>query len=118
MRSSKAEAHAARWNLAVYGVAGAAAPDILLLFSKRWSMPGVTFHPWQYASVSLLYFSLSALVASIFPYRGAATPWKAFAVGVGLPVIISGAASLASGYPVAPRGGTIEGTLLDLIAFF
>ena len=111
-------AQTARWNLAVYGFLGAAAPDVLLFFSKRFTMEGVTFRPWQYAVASLLYFGLSALVASIFPYRGLATPWKAFAVGVALPVVISGAASLASGYPVAPRGGTVEGTLLDLIALF
>lgn len=103
---------------AVFGVCGAIAPEILLFYSKRFTAPGITFSLVQYVLATILYLSLSALVAAIFPYRGRPTPWKAFVVGVALPVIISAAAALKSGYNVAPRGGTVEGDFLQLIALW
>jgi hypothetical protein len=106
------------WKLSLFGALGAVAPEVVLFYSKRFAMEGVTFQVWQYAVVSILYLGLAAVVAAIFPYPGKPTPWKAFVVGTALPVIISTAASFAQGTTVVPRGQSIEGTLLDLIAFF
>jgi hypothetical protein len=81
-------------------------------------MPSLTFDPWMYAGASALYVLLAATVAMIYPFGANQRPWKAFALGVGLPIAISGLASFQHGVVVAPRGHTIPGTLWDLISLF
>ena len=105
------------WTLAIYGAIGAIAPDILLFYSKRWTMPSLTFHWGQYIGVTVLYIVLAAFVATIFPYGRQRKPWKAFGVGVSLPVIISGLASLGNNHVINPRGAELAGTFWDLLAF-
>ena len=104
------------WSLASAAAIGSLAPDILLFYSKRFSMPHLTFSVAQYASASILYMTLAAFVAVILPYKGGATRWKAFAVGVALPLVISTAASFVNETPVSPRGLALPGSLLDLLA--
>jgi len=94
---------------------GALAPDILLFWSKRFTMPGLTFEIWQYCAAALFYMGLSAFVALIYPYKNP-TYWKAFSIGVLLPTVISGIASIGRPVTISPRGGFIPGTLLDLIS--
>jgi len=56
-------------NCAILGAVGAIAPDIVLFYSKRWSMPSLTFDPYMYLAATILYVSLAAVVAGIYPYR-------------------------------------------------
>ncbi len=105
-----------RWQLCFFGGVGALAPDALLLYSKRFSMPSLSFDWAQYALASIVYVSVAAVVAAILPYRGRPTPWKAFGVGVALPLLVAGAASIAASPPLVPRGEIVAGTLLDLLA--
>ena len=106
-------------RLGVYGALGAFAPDILILHSKVWTMPAFTFSLWQYSVATALYVSLGSFVATIFPYRQKPSNWKAFCVGVALPTVISGIASLFRGQIIEPRGAEpIVGDLLDLISLF
>lgn len=102
--------------LAAYGAIGAIAPDILILYSKRWSMPSLSFSILQYSLATLLYVTLAALVAAIFPYGRAPKPWKAFAVGVALPVVVSSLAAAARDPVISPRGETLPGTLIDILS--
>lgn len=97
---------------------GAIAPDILILYSKRWTMPSLTFDPWMYLFASALYIVLATTVAMIYPFGRNGRSWKAFALGVTLPLVISGLASLQRGVVIAPRGETIEGTLWDILSLF
>jgi hypothetical protein len=105
-------------TLAFYGALGAVAPDIMILYSKRWTMPSLTFEPSQYAIATALYIFLAAIVATIYPYRNRASTWKAFVVGVGLPTIMSGAMSLQGLIALSPRGQSIPGTVWDLVTLF
>ena len=100
----------------LFGALGAIAPDIVLLYSKRWTMPSLTFDVWMYAGATALYLGLAAVVASIYPYGRNPSPWKAFALGVGLPVLISSLASLQHGTVISPRGEIIPGTFWDLLS--
>lgn len=105
-------------QLGACAAVGAIAPDILILYSKRWTMPSLTFDPWMYIFASALYIVLAATVAMIYPFGRGVSSWKAFAVGVTLPLVISGLASLQRGVVIAPRGDTIEGTLWDILSLF
>jgi hypothetical protein len=105
-------------HLGAFAAVGAIAPDILILYSKRWTMPSLTFDPWMYVFASALYMVLAATVAMIYPFGRGVSPWRAFAVGVTLPLLVSGLASLQRGVVIAPRGDTIEGTLWDLLSLF
>ncbi len=112
-------------RLALFGAFGAILPEIVLLYSKRWTMPHLEFSEWQYALITALYMGSSAVVAAIFPYRGTPTPWKAVTVGIGLPTIIS-AATGAVNRALNPviNGGTrgvdepVSGTFIDLLSLF
>jgi len=109
--------------LAFYAMVGAVAPDILILYSKRWTMPQVTFSIPQYLFASILYLALAAIVSLIFPYKTvfrntANLPWKAFSVGFSLPVVLSTIAALSRSQLITPRGGSIAGTLHDLVSLF
>ncbi len=105
-------------QLALYGAIGAIAPDILILYSKRWTMSGLAFSWFQYGIATLLYVVLAAIVATIFPYKGKPSRWKAFVVGICLPVFISGIAYFGRAQLVSPRSGQIVGTLWDLLSLF
>ena len=103
---------------ALYGAAGAIAPDVLILYSKRFIEPSLAFNWLQYLLATLMYVSLAALVATIYPYGRHPTAWKAFAVGVGLPLLISGLATLGKPQVLVPRGEVLPGSFVDLIALF
>jgi hypothetical protein len=106
-----------RLSLAIAGAIGAVAPDIVILYSKRWSAPDLSFDTVQYAVATAIYVALAAFVAAIFPYGDKRSSWKAFAIGVGLPVVLSALATLGTGARISPRGfGALPGTLLDLMA--
>jgi len=109
--------------LAVYAMIGAATPDIVILYSKRWTMPQVTFNITQYILASSLYLILAGIVSLIFPYQSvfknkSNLPWKSFSIGFSLPIVLSTMAALTRSDLVATRGGNIPGTLHDLVALF
>lgn len=114
------EMEVAMLQKALFGGIGSIAPDILILYSKRWTMPSFSFDVWQYLIATIAYVCLAAVVASIYPYGKKPTPWKAFAVGAGLPVIISGLMAMKKGEVLEPRGGgqALEGDLFDLMSLF
>mgnify|MGYP007037739245 CR=1 FL=1 len=114
------EMEVAMWQKTLFGGMGAIAPDILILYSKRWTMPSFTFDVSQYLIATIAYVCLAAVVASIYPYGKKPTPWKAFAVGAGLPVIISGLMAMRKGEVLEPRGGgqALAGDLFDLMSLF
>ena len=105
-------------NSAILGGLGAIAPDIVLFYSKRWTMPGFTFDPYMYVTATVLYVALAALVAGIYPYRREPHGWKAFSLGVALPVVISALASINRAQIVLPRGASVPGSFHDLFAWF
>lgn len=102
--------------MALYAALGAVAPDVVLLYSKRFTMPDLTFSVAQYVGATVLYLGLAAALALVFPYRGRPSPYKAFAVGVALPLIVAALASVSRPTPVVPRGVVLPGEFLDLIA--
>ena len=89
----------------VYGAFGAIVPDILLIYSKRFTAPLLTFESWQVIFVTLVYAVTAGAVAQIFPYPGERTAWKSLAVGLTLPVIISGVISAGDKFS---KSGTEE----------
>jgi len=114
-----------------YGAFGALVPDVLLLYSKRFTAPLLAFESWQVLLVTLIYAITAGLVAQIFPYPGEKTPWKSLAVGITLPVIIAGVIgagdrlSQAGTTRLSTRGPTpaahgdapkIQGSVIDLMA--
>jgi hypothetical protein len=112
-----------KWLQALYAMIGAIAPDILILYSKRWTMPQVTFSIPQYTFASILYLGLAGIVSLIFPYKTvfkseANLPWKSFSIGFSLPLILSTIAALSRSQLIVPRGGSMSGTLHDLLALF
>jgi hypothetical protein len=105
------------WKLAAAGAMGSLAPEIVLLYSKRWTMGGVRFEMSQYILVTLLYAALAGFIAMIYPYRGTAARWKAFQTGMALPIIVGMAASLLRDR-VTERGLDQIGSLTDLLSLF
>jgi hypothetical protein len=104
---------------AIFGGIGAISPDILLLYSKRFTMPSLEFSSIQFIVATLLYVGLAAVVSMIFPYRGQSSPWKAFSVGFCLPVILSGLLSIQRDPLLTPKGGAkIPGTLTDIMSLY
>jgi len=102
----------------LYGGMGAIAPDVLILYSKRWTMPSLTFDLQMFVVATLIYVALAAVVACIIPYKGVRTGWKAFGTGIALPIVLSGAASFARDPVISPRGETLPGTMIDLLSLF
>src|SRR5262249_46750365 len=103
---------------AIFGGIGAIAPDIILFYSKRWTMPYLTFDPYMYVAATILYIGLGALVAAIYPYRHGARAWKAFSLGVALPVVISALASVNRAQVLLPKGSGVPGSFHDFLAWF
>ena len=106
------------WKLAAAGAMGSLAPEIVLLYSKRWTMSGVRFEITQYLLVTLLYAALAGFVTMIYPYRGTTARWKAFQTGMALPIVVGMAASLVRDPRVTERGLDQIGSLTDLISLF
>jgi len=101
------------------GAVGAIAPDILILYSKRFSMPAFEFLSWQYIVATILYVGLGAVVATIVPLEGRGSEWKAFGVGFSLPLVLASVASAVRAGVVTPRGeDALSGSLLDLMSLF
>ena len=75
----------------LFGSFGAVVPDVVLLYSKRFSVPTLEFTTSQFIVATLFYMGTAGIVAKIYPYR-TQTPkkWDFFAVGLVLPVILSG----------------------------
>jgi peptidoglycan/LPS O-acetylase OafA/YrhL len=107
-----------RLILLAFGAMGSVAPDIILFYSKRVTMPDTYFSVAQYSIATALYMALAGVVATIFPYRGRATSWKAFVVGVSLPLIVSAVVSTQRPAMVSPRGFPVPGELIDLLSMF
>lgn len=108
-----------RLHLAGFGALGALAPDALVLYTKRFTMPSLEFSWSQYLFATALYVVLAAIVAAIFPYPGRKSSWKGFCTGFGLPVVLSGILALQRDPILVPKGGaTLAGTLLDLMSLF
>jgi hypothetical protein len=105
-------------SCAGFGAIGALAPDIVLLYSKRWTMPSLTFDPYMYTIATVLYLGLAAIVSAIYPYKRKPYSWKAFGLGVALPVVISALASIDRATIIFPRGVSYPGSLHDLLALF
>jgi len=103
---------------AVFGALGAVTPDILLMYSKRFTMQSLEFLHWHYWVATILYLCLASIVATIFPYKNKATKWNALAVGFALPIVLGTMASVVKTNLVSPRGSQITGTLLDMVSLF
>jgi uncharacterized membrane protein len=97
---------------------GALAPDVLILYSKRWTAEGLVFEPTQYLVATILFVLLAWLVGLVYPYRPYATPWKGFVVGVCTPVVIGAIITSAKPASIAVRGQMLQGTLIDLISLW
>ena len=104
----------------MFGAIGAVAPDIIILYSKRWTMPSFEFEYIQYVIVTLIYLVLAGVVAMIYPYpKKKAKTWYAFCIGVALPVILSAVISTQRGEVIIPRGVIgIQGGIIDLMSLF
>lgn len=107
-----------RLTCVLLGAVGSIAPDIVLFYSKRFTMPDLQFSPMQYVLATVLYMVLAGVVAAIYPYRGRPSPWKAFGIGVALPLIVSALASTQRPGIISPRGFSVPGELIDLISLF
>jgi hypothetical protein len=103
---------------ALFGAIGGVAPDIVLFYSKRWTMPYLSFDPYMYLAATVLYLTLAAIVAAIYPYPNGARPWKAFCVGVALPSLMSALASINRARDLLPKGTGVPGSFHDLLAWF
>ncbi len=99
-------------------VAGALAPDILIIYSKRWGSDPLALPGWHFVAATLMYLVVAALVGAIYPYKPKPSAWRGFAVGVGTPVILSALAAAAKPGSLAPRGLDIPPTFWDLIALW
>jgi len=103
--------------LALFGAVGAIAPDIVLVYSKRWTQPQLDFSLGQYFAATAIYMALAAAVAIIFPYKGKKEPWKAFAVGVALTPLIAALLAVHPDQHITTRGAeALQGTLRQLMA--
>lgn len=107
-----------QYLIGFYAGLGAVAPDILLLYAKRFTMPSLTFSITQYVAASVLYVGLAVAVALVFPFGGRRSPYKAFALGVALPLIVAGFATLSRSPSVVSRGEPMPGRFVDLLAFW
>jgi hypothetical protein len=103
-------------KLALYGAIGAIAPDILLFYSKRFTMPSVSFSRHLYIAATVLYVGLAAVVATAYPYGSKRSPVYAMGVGLALPVILSSITTALHASPLITRGmGDVTGSFLDLL---
>ncbi|WP_139176067.1 MULTISPECIES: hypothetical protein [unclassified Janthinobacterium] len=106
---------ASKFQLFFYGCVGAAAPDIIQLYSKRWTMPGVHFNLTQYLIVSAVYIALGGVLGLVLSRRNAPA---ALAIGVGTPVVVGLLANFAKSTTGVMRGEPSNiGSLSDLFMF-
>lgn len=97
---------------------GAIAPDILIVYSKRWGDAPVELPHWQYFAAMLMYILIAAVIGLVYPYKPRPSAWKGFVVGVSTPTILSALASIARPIPLAPRGFNIPATFWDIISLW
>jgi hypothetical protein len=87
------------------------------------------FDDWQYFALTGVYVFSAAVVAAVYPYRRAPSPWKAIIIGISLPVIVSSVATTGSfllpeqDNVFVSRGGepslpAQSGSFLDLLSYF
>jgi len=107
-----------RFIAAAMAMAGALAPDVLIIYSKRWGPDALALPGWQFAAATLAYLVVAGVIGGIFPYKPRPSPWRGFAVGVGTPVILSALAAVAKPVSLAPRGVEIAPTWWDLLALW
>ena len=105
------------WKLAAAGAVGSLAPEIALLYSKRWTMGGLHFELGQYLLVTLVYAAVAGFVAAIYPYSGTATRWRAFQIGIGVPVVVGVGTTFMRDREIE-RGLDSAGSLIDLLSLF
>jgi hypothetical protein len=105
-------------KMGFYGALGAVAPDVLVLYSKRFTMSSLTFSLPQYCIATALYVALASCVAAVYPYGRKRGPMAAIGVGFALPIVLSAAASFARAPVIVPRGMSMGGTLLDLLSLW
>jgi hypothetical protein len=110
------------WTRAAHGAAGAVAPDILLLWSKRFTMPSLIFSFRLYGLATILYMLLAAVVATItVPTNRRNAAVRSFGVGVALPFIVAGlaaAARAAADQSRSPIVHPVYGHWLDVLSLF
>lgn len=97
---------------------GAIAPDILIIYSKRWAVPPLELPGWQYLAATLLYIGVAVVLGAIYPYRPQPSAWKGFGIGVGTPVILSALVSVVKPASLAPRGLEVPPDWWDLLALW
>lgn len=121
--SKPAQAHAAtpatHAQLFFYGCVGAIAPDILQLYTKRWTAPSLEFSLTQYMVATILYVLLGGVLGMLFAYQGRRQ--AALAVGIGTPVVIGAMVSTIKVATVVTQrgvGAPQVGSLLDLLSLF
>lgn len=101
----------------MYGALGAISPDIIILYSKRWTAPTLTFSWTQYTVATLVYMLLAGILATIYSKRP--TPLSGFTVGLLTPSVISLFGSLVLTKTVQFRGLEANyGNLSDLFTLF
>lgn len=101
------------WSVFGLGVLGAAAPEIIRLYTLRTDRRRFRWS-WYYVLLSVPYFLLGGVVAVVLP---ATTPWGALYAGITMPVLINAAVKKAqeATTPAATmRGGEAK---IDFRAF-
>ena len=82
-----------KWRLFPYGAFGAILPSIVSIAGKTdWFTFAANV---QWITAGILYVLAAAILSTIFPYGRRATPFNATMVGILLPMIVGGAASIA-----------------------
>ncbi|MCX8861860.1 hypothetical protein NOL37_24195 [Vibrio parahaemolyticus] len=118
----------------LFGSLGAIVPDIILLYSKRFSAPSLEFTTYQFIVVTVIYMTAAGIVAMIYPYKTRPPEkWNFFTVGVVFPVIISSLIAVtdrtlsSEHVGLSLRGGTshaaesmerVSGTLVDVLSIY
>lgn len=107
-------------QLGIFGIVGSFAPSIIKMFND---LPNLAFlFRWEWIVVITLYGLLGGIIAAIYPYKPAASAWKALLVGCSFPSIIGAAASLARvvgpGASLGPPSEQTAWSPIDFIALF
>lgn len=117
-----------------FGSLGAIVPDVILLYSKRFTAPALEFTTAQFITSTLIYMITAGIVAAIYPYKTRPPKkWNFLTVGIVFPVIISSLVAVADrtlseqNIGLTLRGGvehantpeaSVSGSLIDLLAAF
>lgn len=111
------KAAASAGQLFWYGAIGAVAPDIVLMYSKRFTAADLVFDATHYIGATLAYLILAGVLATIVPKKR--TTATAFSVGVLVPAIVAliGAVSLPRAYATRGSDNWIS-TFVELFRMF